>query len=168
MASICAVFVTHFPGKQSQLVSKAMFSGLCDRMQDDQEGPDPCGSFAWQPPLSLLVTSHDFLHESVASVSTAKLVKHVEFILTWCRSSIIRECSGYLLCSVPQHVSSVSCGPGLQGDTLAPPMDRERRRRTNVFMEDVDHSPQSADAMPVRHFLTPELAARSALFGGRT
>lgn len=39
---------------------------------------------------------------------------------------------------------------------------RDRRRRTNVMMEDVS----DADQGSILHFLTPELAARSALFGG--
>ena len=40
--------------------------------------------------------------------------------------------------------------------------DRDRRRRTNVLMEDV----HDADFCSTVHFLTPELAARSALFRG--
>lgn len=39
---------------------------------------------------------------------------------------------------------------------------RDRRRRTHVLMEDIGDADQGA---PV-HFLTPELAARSALFRG--
>lgn len=40
--------------------------------------------------------------------------------------------------------------------------DRDRRRRTNVMMEDVDDKDEGSTI----HFLTPELAARSALFKG--
>lgn len=39
---------------------------------------------------------------------------------------------------------------------------RDRRRRTNVLMEDVGDADQGSTV----HFLTPELAARSALFRG--
>ena len=39
---------------------------------------------------------------------------------------------------------------------------RDRRRRTNVLMEDVG----DVDSGTPVHFLTPELAARSALFRG--
>lgn len=39
---------------------------------------------------------------------------------------------------------------------------RDRRRRTNVLMEDIG----DADQGSMVHFLTPELAARSALFRG--
>lgn len=39
---------------------------------------------------------------------------------------------------------------------------RDRRRRTNVLMEDMGDTDQSS----MVHFLTPELAARSALFRG--
>lgn len=41
--------------------------------------------------------------------------------------------------------------------------ERDRRRRTNVLMDDA----AGADQGSTVHFLTPELAARSALFGGR-
>ena len=39
---------------------------------------------------------------------------------------------------------------------------RDRRRRTNVLMEDIG----DADQGSMVHFLTPELAARSAQFRG--
>lgn len=60
------------------------------------------------------------------------------------------------------EAGAAGCDAGL----LASPADRDRRRRTNVFMEDVDV--QHMDVAPIRHFLTPELAARSALFGSKS
>ena len=41
--------------------------------------------------------------------------------------------------------------------------ERDRRRRTNVLMDDAAGAEQGSTV----HFLTPELAARSALFGNR-
>lgn len=41
--------------------------------------------------------------------------------------------------------------------------ERDQRRRTNVLMDDA----ASADQGSKVQFLTPELAARSALFGNR-
>lgn len=51
-------------------------------------------------------------------------------------------------------------GDSPDDDSFAAVRDRDRRRRTNVLMEDV----QDADQGSTLHFLTPELAARSALF----
>lgn len=51
---------------------------------------------------------------------------------------------------------------GLHDDSHTAVRERDRRRRTNVVMEDV----ADADHTSTAHFLTPELAARSALFRG--
>ena len=51
-------------------------------------------------------------------------------------------------------------GDSPDDDSFAAVRDRDRRRRTNVLMEDVHDADQGATL----HFLTPELAARSALF----
>ena len=59
----------------------------------------------------------------------------------------------------------VGCPPEkfqLDADSLAAVRERDRRRRTNVVMEDA----ADADHTSTVHFLTPELAARSALFRG--
>lgn len=40
---------------------------------------------------------------------------------------------------------------------------RDQRRRTHVLMDDIG---ADTDQSSTVHFLTPELAARSALFGG--
>lgn len=50
----------------------------------------------------------------------------------------------------------------LHADSLTALRDRDRRRRTNVVMEDA----VDTDHTSTVHFLTPELAARSALFRG--
>ena len=51
----------------------------------------------------------------------------------------------------------------LEDESLRLTRERDRRRRTNVLMDDA----AGADQGSTVHFLTPELAARSALFGNR-
>lgn len=48
------------------------------------------------------------------------------------------------------------------GEAVSAARARDLRRRTNVLMEDVSDADQGSTV----HFLTPELAARSALFRG--
>ena len=55
---------------------------------------------------------------------------------------------------------SSGASPDAYEDSFAAVRDRDRRRRTNVVMEDVHDTDQGSTI----HFLTPELAARSALF----
>ena len=58
--------------------------------------------------------------------------------------------------------AGLSATPDLLDDSFRVVRERDRRRRTNVVMEDVPDADQGSTV----HFLTPELAARSALFGG--
>ncbi|KAL3146117.1 hypothetical protein ABBQ38_015465 [Trebouxia sp. C0009 RCD-2024] len=62
------------------------------------------------------------------------------------------------------RATSADLGRSMEGcdEAMSAVRARDRRRRTHVLMEDVGDADQGA---PV-HFLTPELAARSALFGG--
>ncbi|KAA6417017.1 MAG: hypothetical protein FRX49_13018 [Trebouxia sp. A1-2] len=59
------------------------------------------------------------------------------------------------------RTSSVGQSTTFEDDALRVIRERDRRRRTNVLMDDA----AGADQGSTVHFLTPELAARSALFG---
>ncbi|DBB03371.1 TPA: hypothetical protein ACH3X3_010743 [Trebouxia sp. C0006] len=63
------------------------------------------------------------------------------------------------------RTSSVGAKQGstLEDDGVRAMRERDRRRRTNVLMDDAAGAEQGSTV----HFLTPELAARSALFGNR-
>lgn len=59
-------------------------------------------------------------------------------------------------------IADSRCDSDVVDDFLQASRDRDRRRRTNVLMEDAN----DVDHPSTVHFLTPELAARSALFRG--
>lgn len=77
----------------------------------------------------------------------------------------LRRSTVYRRGSELSRTSSAGCPPekcGLHADSLTADKERDRRRRTHVVMEDA----ADADQTSTVHFLTPELAARSALFRG--
>ena len=71
-----------------------------------------------------------------------------------------------LCVTADQDVAILRVGPresaDLYNDAMSAIQARDQRRRTHVMLEDVS----DADQPSTVHFLTPELAARSALFRG--